>query len=171
MLINKEDPIISYSRKGVEFQYEKILLKTLSKYIKEYKNCSFDRLTEKDQSIALARIIKKMECNGVPVLEFFQKELTSWDGLENSQRIANLLEIVTVDIFSCFDKNKETEESFWKGSRIYCINNDGEKDYIAYRDPKKRGLFSRKKEKSEHHKYFADLIQRSEAGELATSTE
>lgn len=171
MQINIEDPIVTYSRKGVEFRYNKIFIKTLNKYIEEYKNCSFDRLTEKDQSIALARIIKKLECNGVLVSEFFKTELTSWDGLENSQRIANLLGIVTVDIFGCFDKNKMTEDGFYRSNRIYCVNDGGRLDYIMYKDPVKKGFFSKKKEKTEYHKYFEDLMSRFEAGQLAKSSQ
>ena len=59
-----------------------MFLKTFAPYIEEYKNVPYERLTEKDQSVALARIIKKLYCNGVLVTEFFSKEMAQWDGLE-----------------------------------------------------------------------------------------
>lgn len=171
MNIQLDNPIISYSEKGKPFLYDKLFLKTVAKYIEEYKNVPYERLTEKDQSVALARIIKKMECNGVPVTEFFKKELSDWEGLENHERIKRLLTIVTKDIFCCFDKNLEVDGEFAKSDRIYAVIAGGKPDYIAYSDPVKKSLFGKEKPKSAYHLYFADLIERNEAGQLPRSSQ
>lgn len=171
MNIQLDNPVITYSQKGKPFLYDKLFIKTFADYIKEYKNVEYERLTEKDQSIALARIIKKMECNGVSVTDFFSAELEKWSELENHEKIAKLIEIISKDMFCCFDKNLEKDGEFAKCDRIYCVNNDGKRDYVAYQEPQKKGLFAKAKAKSPYHTYFAELIEKSEAGLLPKSSQ
>ena len=171
MNIKLDNPIITYSEKGKPFIYDKLFLKTFAPYIEEYKNIPYERLTEKDQSVALARIIKKLYCNGVLVTEFFSKEMAQWDGLENHERIHNLLDIVTRDMFCCFDKNLESDDGeFAKVNRIYYVDNNGTKDYVMCNETEKKGLFG-KKHKSPYTVYFEDLIERFEKGELPKSSQ
>lgn len=170
MDINLNNPIIAYSDKGKPFQYVKLFLKVTAEYIEEYKNVSYERLTEKDQSIALARIIKKMECNGVPLRDFFAKEFEEWDKLENFEKIMKVVETVSKDMFCCFDKNLEVDGEFKRSNRIYCVNNGDKRDYFAYIEKDKKSLFGKTKPKSPYHVYFADLIEKSQLGLLAKSS-
>ena len=78
MKINTDNPIIKFSGKGKPFQYDKLLYATLNEYILDYKNARLDKLTDQDASICLARIIRKMEVNDVPVQQFFHEELEKW---------------------------------------------------------------------------------------------
>ena len=170
MDIRLDNPVISYSEKGKPFQYDKLFLRTVAKYIEEYKNVPYERLTEKDQSIALARIIKKMECNGVPVKDFFSKEFSQWENLENSEKIWEFIKIASKDMFCCFDKNLEKDGEFAKSDRIYCVVENGKRDYIAYIEPDKKKLFGKPKPKSPYHMYFSHLIEKCEAGMLPKSS-
>lgn len=170
MEIRLDNPVITYSQKGKDFQYDKLFLRVVQDYIVEYKNVPYERLTEKDQSIALARIIKKMECNGVPLRDFFATEFEKWENLENSEKISRLLDVITKDMFCCFDKNLEKDGEFAKSNRIYCVNNEGERDYIACLEPEKKGLFGKIKQKSPYNAYFKELIEKSEAGLLPKSS-
>ena len=94
MEINTDNAIIKFSAKGKPFPYDKIFYETLNKYILEYKNARIDKLTDKDVSICLARIIRKMEVNDVPVQQFFKDELDSWSDLSNYQRVMNLMDLL-----------------------------------------------------------------------------
>lgn len=170
MDITLENPIIAYSEKGKPFPYEKLFLKVTAKYIEEYKNVPYERLTEKDQSIALARIIKKMECNGVSLRDFFAKEFEEWDKLENAEKIMKVVETVSRDMFCCFDRNLDEGDYFKRSNRIYCINDGGKRDYFAYIEKDKKTLFGKPKPKSVYHIYFTDLIEKSQLGLLAKSS-
>lgn len=170
MDITLENPIIAYAEAGKPFQYEKLFLKAVAEYIEEYKNVPYKRLTEKDQSIALAKIIKKMECNGVALRDFFAKEFEEWDKLENSEKIMKVIETVSRDMFCCFDRNLDNGEYFKRSTRIYCINNGDKRDYFAYLEKDKKRLFGKSKPKSVYHTYFADLIEKSQLGLLAKSS-
>lgn len=161
MNIDINSPIIKYAQKGNPFNYERIFINTVSDYIFEYKNVPYDRLTDKDKSVSLARIIKKMEVNGVPVQEFFSAELEEWRArYEDSSRVVtSLVNTMSRDIFGFFDPNMETEQGSFCTDRLYAINNDGDLDYIIYQDEVKKGLFRRKNtEPTEAHKYFAQLL-------------
>ncbi|MBQ8377893.1 MAG: hypothetical protein IJX42_02035 [Oscillospiraceae bacterium] len=171
MNINIENPIISYSEKGKPFQYDKLLVKTLAEYIEEYKNVPYERLTDKDKNVALARIIKKTECNGVPLRDFFAKEFEKWDELENADKINAVLDVMAKDIFGCFDKNMDKDGEFKKVDRLYCINNEGKNDYIMYAEKDKKSLFGKPKPKSALHEYFADLLDRFQKGMLPKSSQ
>lgn len=170
MNIQLDNPAITYSDKGKPFSYEKLFLKTVSEYIEEYKNIPYEKLTEKDQSVALARIFKRMECNGIPLKDYFAKEFEKWENLENNVKISKLMLMISKDIFCCFDKNLEVDGEFARGTRIYCVVNEGKRDYIAYQDPVKKGLFAKKNKPTPYHIYFSELIAKCEAGELSKSS-
>ncbi len=172
MDINLNNPIIAYSEAGKPFPYVKLFLKVTAKYIEEYKNVPYERLTEKDQSVALARIIKKMECNGVPLRSYFEKEFEKWDTLENSEKIMQVVETVSKDMFCCFDRNLDDADGYFKRSnRIYCINDGEKRDYFAYLEKDKKSLFGKAKPKSVYHTYFAELIEKSQLGLLTKNTD
>lgn len=87
---------------------------------------------------------KKMEVNDVPVQQFFHEELEKWSEHTNYEKILRLCELMAKDIFGCFDKNRDDGNGgFYKTDRLYCVNNDGERDYIVCDEVEKRG-FSRK---------------------------
>lgn len=165
MKINAKSPIITYSEEGKAFAYSRLLYATLNDYILEYKNVRLEQLTENDVSICLARIIRKMEVNDVPVQQFFKKELDSWKDLSNPERVRKLCELMAKDIFCCFDKNLyDADGNFARCDRIYCINNNGQRDYIVCDEEIKTGLF--KKEPTPETLYFRDLMERNKRGEL-----
>lgn len=166
MIINTDNPIIKYSQKGKPFQYDKLLYATLDEYIVEYKNAKIDRLTDQDASICLARIIRKLEVNNVPVQEFFKEELEEWSVFDNYIKILKLCDVMAKDMFCCFDKNRYDENgNFAVVDRIYCVNSDGERDYIYCDDKIKEGFFSRKKFSPEAE-YFHQLMQSNASGKL-----
>lgn len=170
MEINTDNAIIKFSAKGKPFPYDKLFYETFNKYIMEYKNARIDKLTEKDASICLARIIRKMEVNGVPVQQFFQEELDSWENLPNNKRVMNLIELMAKDMFGCFDKNMDLPDgSFRRVDRIYCVNNDGDRDYIVCNETVKSGMF--KKVPSMRAMYFKELMERNQRGVLPKSKE
>ncbi|MCD8096325.1 MAG: hypothetical protein LUE12_09425 [Ruminococcus sp.] len=165
MLINTDNPIIKYSDKGKPFPYDKLFFATIEPYILEFKNARLEKLTEEDAARCLARIFKKMEVNGVPVLEFFKKDLDKWDDLDQYHRTMNLANLIAKDIFCCFDKNRYDENGeFEVCDRFYCIVKDGEKDYI-YLEEYEKGLIG-KKHLTEEAKYFKQLMEFNEAGIL-----
>lgn len=168
MTINVENPIITYSKKGTPFQYERLFFTTIEPYILEFKNCRLDKLTEEDAARCLARIFKKMEVNGVPVLDFFKADIDSWKQAGNSQFTitSKLASLVAHDIFCCFDKNLYDENGeFAVCDRIYCIVKDGSKDYIICDSTVKDGKLSRK-HLSPEAEYFAELMKFNEQGKL-----
>ena len=170
MEINTENAIIKFSEKGKPFPYDKIFYETANKYILEYKNARIDKLTEKDASICLARIIRKMEVNGVPVQQFFKDDLDSWTNLPNEKRVNNLIELMAKDIFCCFDKNRDLPNGdFCRVDRLYCVNNDGERDYFVCNSTTKQGMF--KKVPTMQTLYFKDLMERLERDVLPKSKE
>lgn len=165
MLINTDNPIIKYSDKGKPFPYDKLFYATIEPYILEFKNARLDKLTDEDAARCLARIFKKMEVNGVPVLEFFKPDLESWKDLDQHTKTTNLALMIAKDIFCCFDKNRYDENGeFEVCDRIYCINKDGEKDYIYAEEYVKGKLL--KKQLTEESKYFKQLMEFNAAGRL-----
>lgn len=168
MNINTDNAIIKYSDKGKEFPYDKLFYATVNDYIMEYKNARLDKLTDNDASICLARIIRRMEVNGVPVQQFFKEELDSWSDAANYTRVLRLCDLMARDIFCCFDKNRYDENgNFARVDRYYCINTDGKRDFFTLDEKVKSGLF--KKERSPESEYFKDLERRYEAGLLPQS--
>lgn len=168
MKINTDNPIIKFSGKGKPFQYDKLLYATLNEYILDYKNARLDKLTDQDASICLARIIRKMEVNDVPVQQFFHEELEKWSEHTNYEKILRLCELMAKDIFGCFDKNRDDGNGgFYKTDRLYCVNNDGERDYIVCDEVEKKGLF--KKVPTPVTLYFNDLMEKDKRGELPKS--
>ena len=142
MKINTDNPIIKFSGKGKPFQYDKLLYATLNEYILDYKNARLDKLTDQDASICLARIIRKMEVNDVPVQQFFHEELEKWSEHTNYEKILRLCELMAKD-------------------------NDGERDYIVCDEVEKKGLF--KKVPTPVTLYFNDLMEKNKRGELPKS--
>ncbi len=168
MTINVENPIISYSKKGTPFAYERLFFATIEPYILEFKNCRLDRLTEDDQARCLARIYKKMEVNGVPVLDFFKADLDRLKEQGKSQYFitTRLAEVIARDIFCCFDKNLyDDNEEFAVCDRIYCIVKDGQRDFIICDNTVKEGKLARK-HLSPEAEYFAELMKFNEQGRL-----
>ncbi len=167
MNIDVTSPLIKYAEKGKPFNYEKLFLNSVADYIFEYKNAEYEKLTDKDKSISLARIIKKMEVNGIPVQEFFRSDIDEWNEKGDSfKTVLNLVNLMAEDIFCCFDPNKRTEQGFKRVNRLYAVNNNGTLDYFMYSDPDKKGLFGKKKDPSPMHLYFEDLRDRCERGLL-----
>ena len=54
-----------------------------------------------------------------------------------------------------------------KTDRLYCVNNDGERDYIVCDEVEKKGLF--KKVPTPVTLYFNDLMEKNKRGELPKS--
>ena len=157
MNIDKNEPIIKYAAKGKPFNYEKLFINTVSDYIFEYKGAIYEKLTDKDKSVSLARI-------------FFRADIDAWNEKGDSfQTVLNLVNLMAQDIFCCFDKNVRTEQGFKRVDRLYAINNEGTLDYFIYVDSDKKGLFSKKKDPSPIALYFADLKERCEKGLLPRS--
>ncbi|MGN0634568.1 MAG: hypothetical protein ACI4JW_11960 [Oscillospiraceae bacterium] len=166
MLINTENPIIQFSEKGRPFPYDKLFFSTIEPYILEFKNARLDKLTDEDAARCLARIYKKMEVNGVPVLEFFKEDLDKWSNLDQHTKTYNLAMLIAKDIFCCFDKNRYDENGeFDVVDRLYCIVNNGEKDYI-YAEDYVKGKIIGKKQLTEESKYFKQLMEFNAAGRL-----
>ncbi|MFT3951563.1 MAG: hypothetical protein QM689_06400 [Oscillospiraceae bacterium] len=170
MNINIENPLIRLAAKKQDFNYERLFTATFTDYIMEYKNTRYEDLIDKDKSIALARIIKKLEVNGVPVTEFFAEELEVWsEKFDNFGKNLQLVNLMARDMFCCFDPNLVDENgAFQRVRRIYAVNNNGTRDYVAYQDAEKRSLFG-KKPKSAMHTYFAELIELDQGCQLPRS--
>ncbi|MGN0594881.1 MAG: hypothetical protein ACI4I6_06950 [Hominimerdicola sp.] len=165
MTINVDNPIIKYAQKGKPFQYDKLFYATVNKYILQYKNARLDKLTDKDVSICLARIIKKMEVNNVPVQTFYKEELDSWTGQSNYTRVIKMCDLIARDIFACFDPNMDDADgNFRRGDRLYCVNENGERDYIVCDAMEKIGLF--KKAPIPQTEYFTELMEKNKRGQL-----
>ena len=168
MNINTDNPIIKYSDKGKPFPYVKLFNETLESYILEFKNVRLDKLTPEDAARCLARIFKKMEVNGVPVLEFFKPVLDKWSKLDQYTKTTRFAELIAKDIFCCFDKNRYDENGeFAVCDRLYCVVKDGEKDFIICENEVKDGKFS-KKHLSPEAQYFAELMRYYKEGKLPT---
>lgn len=73
------------------------------------------------------------------------------------------------DMFCCFDKNRYDENGeFAVVDRIYCVNNNGERDYIYCEDMVKNNMFSKKK-LSPESEYFKQLLEFNRQGKLPKS--
>ena len=159
MFIDTENAIIKYSDKGKPFPYDKLFYATIEPYILEFKNARLEKLTEEDAARCLARIYKRMEVNGVPVLEFFKEDLDNWKDLDQYSKTTKLAELIARDIFCCFDKNRYDEKGeFAVTDRLYCIcdkDNPSKKDFIVLEEYY-RGTFGRKTP-TEETKYFNQL--------------
>ena len=167
MNINTENAIIKYSDKGKPFPYLKLFNETVESYILDYKNVRLEKLTEEDAARCYARIFKKMEVNGVPVLTFFKEDLDRWADLDQYHKTQNLAELVSKDIFCCFDRNLDDGDHFRRSDRLYCIVKEGgERDFIMYEEPKAKGLFGKKNAKTAYSavaQYFQDLKNKLDA--------
>lgn len=170
MNINTDNPIIKYSEAGKEFPYDKLFYSTVNDYIMEYKNARLEKLTDHDASVCLARIIRRMEVNGIPVQQYFKEELDAWKDASNYTRVLRLCDLMARDIFCCFDKNRVDENGdFEKVNRFYCVNTDGKRDFFTLDEVKKASLF--KKTRTPESEYFMDLQKRFDAGLLPKSKE
>ena len=165
MNINTENAIIKYSDKGKPFPYVKLFNETFESYILDFKNVRLEKLTEEDAARCLARIFKKMEVNGVPVLEFFKEELAAWADLDQYHKTQNLAELIAKDIFCCFDRNCDEGDHFKRVERLYCVvKENGERDFVMYEEQKGRGLFGKKAgEYTPVAEYFKDLKNKLDA--------
>lgn len=172
MLINTENAIIQYSDKGKPFPYDKMFYATVEPYILEFKNVRLDKLTDDDVARCLARIFKRMEVNGVPVLEFFKNDLDKFRDQSQYGRATGLVDLIARDIFCCFDKNRYDEKGeFAVCDRIYSITDkDGKKDFIYAEDYERANRFSRKQLTPESV-YFKQLLDFNRQGKLPKSKE
>lgn len=170
VVVNTDCAIIKYARVGTEFQYFKLFLQTVSEYIIQYKNVEYDKLTDKDKSVVLARIIKSMEVNGYPVTTFFEKVLAKWKDKENFEKNQLFVEFMAKEIFSCYDKNKGEDTEFFQSEFLFYIVKGRERDYF---EPPKPSLmeskFSKNTPKVKLYEYFLNMKKRNDAG-LLTST-
>ena len=163
MNINTDNAIIKYSDKGKPFPYIKLFNETFESYILDFKNVRLEKLTEEDAARCLARIFKKMEVNGVPVLEFFKEDLDKWADLDQYHKTQNLAELIAKDIFCCFDRNLDDGDHFKRSDRLYSVvNENGEHDFVMYEEPKSRKVFG-KKAANPYADYFQDLKNRYDA--------
>ncbi len=171
MNINMEHPLIRLAMPKQEFNYERLFTTVFEEYLAEYKNTRYDNLIDKDKSIALARVIKKLEVNSVPVQEFFKDELEAWsEKHDNFSKILKLVNLMARDMFCCFDPNLTSPDGeFKRCNRIYAVNNDGIKDYVAVMEPEKKGLFASRKKPNPYVAYFAELIRKDQEGLLPKS--
>ena len=165
MNINTDNPIIKFSEKGKPFPYDKLFFATIESYILEFKNARLEKLTEEDAARCLARIYKRMEVNGVPVLEFFKEDLDKWSDLDQYNKTLKLADLIANDIFCCFDKNRiNGDGSFCRCNRLYCVNNGGERDFIICDTYEKSGMF--KKTPTAETIYFRQLKDQYDRGWL-----
>ena len=173
MNINTDNAIIKYSDKGKPFPYVKLFNETIESYILDFKNVRLEKLTPEDAARCLARIFKKMEVNGVPVLEFFKEDLDGWANLDQYNKTQKLAELIAKDIFCCFDRNLDDGDRFKRTNRLYCIVKDnGQRDFIMYEETKGKGLFGKKSgEFTPVAKYFADLKNQLDADFLPKTKE
>ena len=163
MNINTDNAISKYSDKGKPFPYIKLFNETFEDYILDFKNVRLEKLTEEDAARCLARIFKKMEVNGVPVLEFFKEDLDRWADLDQYHKTQNLAELIAKDIFCCFDRNLDDGDHFKRSDRLYSVvNENGEHDFVMYEEPKSRKVFG-KKQANPYADYFQDLKNRYDA--------
>ncbi len=163
MNINTDNAIIKYSDKGKPFPYIKLFNETFEDYILDFKNVRLEKLTEEDAARCLARIFKKMEVNGVPVLEFFKEDLDRWADLDQYHKTQNLAELIAKDIFCCFDRNLDDGDHFKRSDRLYSVvRENGEHDFVMYEEPKSRKVFG-KKQANPYADYFQDLKNRYDA--------
>ncbi|MBR1750188.1 MAG: hypothetical protein IJ740_04765 [Ruminococcus sp.] len=163
MNINTDNAIIKYSDKGKPFPYIKLFNETFEDYILEFKNVRLEKLTEEDAARCLARIFKKMEVNGVPVLEFFKEDLDGWSNLDQYRKTQNLAELIAKDIFCCFDRNLDDGDYFKRSDRLYSVvDENGNHDFVMYEEPKSRKVFG-KKQINPYADYFQDLKNKYDA--------
>lgn len=171
MVIDNTCAIIKYSRPGVEFQYLKLFVQALEGYILEYKNVDYDKLTDKDKSIALARIIKAMEVNGRPVTDFFKKVLAKWEDKENFEKNQLFAEFMAKEIFGCYDKNRDSNGEFYKSPYLFCILKNNKKDYFEPEKPSAleiniNKLKGKTTEKIALYDYFSKMKRQEQSGIL-----
>ena len=171
MCVNQDCAIIKYAGPDTEFKYFKLFIQTVEPYILDYKNVEYDKLTDKDKSVSLARIIKSMEVNGQPVTVFFADILKKWEEKDNFEKNQLFVEFMAKEIFGCYDKARAINDKFYKSPYIFSIVTDGEKDYF---EPKKPSLFDVKinkikgktTEEIEMYEYFLKLKQQEKRGML-----
>lgn len=175
MIINPDCAIIKYSKVGVDFQYFRLFIQTVEPYILDYKNVEYDKLTDKDKSIILARIIKSMEVNGRPVTEFFKSTLEKWKDKENFDKNQLFVEFMAKEIFGCYDQNRKNGNSLYKSPYLfYIVAPDGSKDYF---EPIKPSTFEMKINKlkgkttseMEWYEHYEKLRRMEKHGTLAQS--
>ena len=172
MVIDNTCAIIKYSRPGVEFQYLKLFIQTLEEYILEYKNVDYDKLTDKDKSVALARIIKAMEVNGRPVIEFFKQILAKWEDKDNFEKNQLFVEFMAKEIFGCYDKNREENGEFYKSTYLFCILKNNKKEYFEPVKPSAleiniNKLKGKTTEKIDLYDYYSRMKRKEQSGILS----
>ena len=167
MVVNTECAIIKFARVGSDFQYLRLFIQTVEKYILEYKNVEYDKLTDKDKSIVLARIIKSMEVNGYPVTVFFEDVLKKWADKENFEKNQLFAEFMAQEIFASYDVNKGENLEFFKSEFLFYIRNNMSCDYF---EPEKPSLmeskFNKNTAKVKQYEYFVEMKKKNDSRKL-----
>ena len=171
MIIDNNLAIIKYSREGVEFQYLKLFIQTVREYIIAYKNVEYDKLTDKDKSIALARIIKAMEVNGQPVTVFFKEVLKQWEDKDNFEKNKLFIEYMAKEIFACYDKNISKNGDFYKSRYLFTIIKKNKREYfeparLSSMEVKMRMLRGKSLEENGIYEYYLLLRRQEKYGTL-----
>lgn len=173
MIISMSNPIIAYSEKGTDFKYERLFLQVMKPYILEFKNAEYDKLTDKDKSVALARIIKSMSVNGVPVTDFFKEQIAEWSDKENFEKNRLVILMIAKEIFGCYDRNcMNSDGDFYKSPYLFSISNSIGND--EYFEPEKSGgfknkfgkLFGKKDSTDDYYSYFLFMRKQLAEGKL-----
>ncbi len=173
IIISNSIGAIRFSEKDAEFNYFRVILSVLDPYIRKYKNVAYYRLTDKDKSIVLAKIIKSMNVNGVPVTTFFSDVIKSLNDLSNFEKNQMFIEFLAKEIFGCYDKNRNNNGEIYKTPYLFYINMDGEKDYFEPEKPSKLFIKLNKSKGQEADKlaiydHFLDLKRKERFGVLST---
>lgn len=171
MIIDLENPIITYAKKKVDFQYMRLFATVFENYILEYKNTRLDGLTDADKAICLSRIAKKLYVNGVPSTEFFAEYRTKLSPeLSDCQRAYAFIGIIARDMFACFDPNMADEngEMVKPKNIYYVLSENGEKDFVTTPPPTKMQKMFGNKNKDVVDRYvtYLELIDKLNLGVL-----
>jgi hypothetical protein len=175
MIVSLSNPIIAYSEKGVDFKYERLFLQLMKQYIFDFKNADYEKLTDKDKSIALARIIKAMVINGIPATEFFREQIDQWSDKENFEKNRLVIDLMAREIFGCYDKNRFTADGdFYKSPYIFAIMVPSGFDYFEPEKPagmknKLGKMFGKKDLSEEYYSYYNHMKKLLEKGRLPKS--
>lgn len=173
MIIDLENPMISYAKKGIDFPYARMFETVFDDYIREYKNAKLEGLTDIDQAICLSRLVKKLYVNGVPSTEFFAEQRAMLSpSLTDCERAHAFVEIISQDLFAFYDMNKADIKGNMKvpDNIYYILKDNGERDFVTSPIPTKmQKMFSSKfKYLIDCYGVYEKLIEKLDSGDLST---